>query len=123
MPTFTIELCPGHAQQLRAIAERDGTSPDEALLAHIQEWLESEVTDVSEPGVIPAPPGMFPDDGCEYSFFDPAQADPSRAEDFLTPEQRLDAIAEILATIALRAIKQDKEAESAEPVGDSEDNT
>jgi hypothetical protein len=30
----------------------------------------------------------------------------SRPEDFLTTEQRLDAIAEILATIALRALKQ-----------------
>jgi hypothetical protein len=29
--------------------------------------------------------------------------------DFLTPEQRLDAVAEILATIALRAIREDHE--------------
>ncbi|BCM94110.1 hypothetical protein IAD21_06013 [Abditibacteriota bacterium] len=29
--------------------------------------------------------------------------------DFLTPQQRLEAIAEILATIALRAVKQDHE--------------
>ncbi|MBV9867437.1 MAG: hypothetical protein JO316_18930 [Abitibacteriaceae bacterium] len=30
-------------------------------------------------------------------------------EDFLTPEQRYDAITDILATIALRALKQDHE--------------
>lgn len=29
--------------------------------------------------------------------------------DFLTPQQRLDAIADILATIALRAIREDDE--------------
>ena len=33
----------------------------------------------------------------------------TRLEDFLTPEQRFDAVADILATIALRALKDDHE--------------
>ena len=93
MPTFTIDLCSAHTKRLRVIAKRDGISPEEALLAHVKEWLEAEVLDVPEPGVTLTPPGMFPDAGCEFSFFDPSMADPSRAEDYLTPEQRLDAIA------------------------------
>lgn len=88
MPTFTIDLCPSHAQRLRVIAKRNKVAPEETLLAHLQQWLESKVPE-PEPGVTPAPPGMFPDDCCEYSFFDPAIADPSRAEDYLTPEQRI----------------------------------
>lgn len=33
--------------------------------------------------------------------------------DFLTPEQRLNAVAEILATIALRSLNQDHENQDA----------
>jgi hypothetical protein len=36
---------------------------------------------------------------------------PERPEDYLSPEQRLDAIAEILATIALRSLRKHHEAQ------------
>lgn len=41
-----------------------------------------------------------------YGNLDPAS---NRPEEFLSPEQHLDAVAEILADIALRAIKADRE--------------
>ena len=40
---------------------------------------------------------------------------------FLTPEQRLDAVEEILAILALRAVNQDKEAHGLEPVPATEE--
>ncbi len=45
-------------------------------------------------------------------------SDLSRPEDFLSPEQRLDAIAEILVTIGLRAMKESSNAalDEADPV-------
>lgn len=105
MPTFAINLSAVDAARLRIVAARDST-PEVVLLAQVKTWLEAQAPDVLEPGLSPAPPGMFPDDGSQHYFFDPRDADPSRAEDFLTPEQRLDAVAEILATIALRVIKK-----------------
>lgn len=115
MPDLNIYLSDRNVERLRVVAERLGTMPRMALQAHVSEWLKAEAPDVFEPGVTPAPPGMFPDDGCEYTFFDPSQANPGRAEDFMTPEQRQKAVAEILATIALRVARKQQEGELAEP--------
>ena len=96
--TITITLSEAAARQLRKMADRAGALPEEFLRLTVENGLAHETEEDYE--VIPPP----------------TAAEFDRPEDFLTPEQRLDAIAEILATIALRVVREEQSQQApAEP--------
>ncbi len=92
MKTVTITISEDNEKRIAEMAKEANMTSEEFLSGSIEASFTREVEDES----------------LNFPVVE-------RAEDFLTPEQRLDAVAEILATIALRAVKADQAKQANQP--------